>query len=146
MKRDLVIRNNDFDYQDERFADIQMLRYRVKDFDSLTLRNKLFVYCLTQATLFGRDITFDQFGEYNLRIRHLLEYVYSNYEGNRDDANFRALETYLKFGSLTESIITMVAISLYQNSVRNGSANNVTPMIFRICCQSSLIQTFCQKE
>lgn len=96
MKRDLVIRNNDFDYQDERFADIQMLRYRVKDFDSLTLRNKLFVYCLTQATLFGRDITFDQFGEYNLRIRHLLEYVYSNYEGNRDDANFRALETYLK--------------------------------------------------
>lgn len=63
----------------ERFADIQILRYELKDFSSLTLQQKQLIYCLSQATLWGRDITFDQFGAYNLRIRHLLEQLYNLY-------------------------------------------------------------------
>ena len=85
-----------FNFQDERFADIQMLRYRLPDFEALTTRQKQLIYCLSEATLFGRDITFDQFGKYNLRIRKTLEAVYLNYNGDRLDNNFRALEKYLK--------------------------------------------------
>ena len=85
-----------FNFQDERFADIQLLRYRLPDFESLTIRQKQLIYCLSQATLFGRDITFDQFGKYNLRIRKTLEAVYLNYNGEKLDYNFRALEEYLK--------------------------------------------------
>ena len=85
-----------FNFQDERFADIQMLRYRLPDFKALTTRQKQLIYCLSEATLFGRDITFDQFGKYNLRIRKTLEAVYLNYNGDRLDNNFRALEKYLK--------------------------------------------------
>ena len=72
-----------FNFQDERFADIQMLRYRLPDFESLTIRQKQLIYCLSEATLFGRDITFDQFGKYNLRIRKTLEAVYLNFNGDR---------------------------------------------------------------
>lgn len=85
-----------FNFSDERFADLQLLRYRLKDFDSLSLDQKRLVYCLAKATLFGRDITFDQFGKYNLKIRKLLESVYLGYDGPREDGNFKALETYLK--------------------------------------------------
>lgn len=85
-----------FNFQDERFADIQMLRYRLPDFELLTVRQKQLIYCLSEATLFGRDITFDQFGKYNLRIRKTLEAVYLNYDGDRLDNNFCALEEYLK--------------------------------------------------
>ena len=85
-----------FNYSDERFADLQMLRYRLNDFDKLSLRQKCLVYCLAKATLFGRDITFDQFGKYNLKIRKTLEAVFCWYEGNRDSKDFKALEVYLK--------------------------------------------------
>ena len=85
-----------FNFQDERFADIQMLRYRLPDFEALTIRQKQLIYCLSEATLFGRDITFDQFGKYNLRIRKTLEAVYLNFNGDRLEHNFRALEEYLK--------------------------------------------------
>ena len=85
-----------FNFQDERFADIQMLRYQLSGFEALTTRQKQLIYCLSEATLFGRDITFDQFGKYNLRIRKTLEAVYLNYKGDREDNNFRALEEYLK--------------------------------------------------
>lgn len=85
-----------FYFQDERFADIQMLRYRLPGFKALTTQQKQLIYCLSQATLFGRDITFDQFGKYNLRIRKTLEAVYLYYQGNRNDGNYCALEEYLK--------------------------------------------------
>lgn len=85
-----------FSFADERFADLQLLRYRLDDFDSLTLRQKLYVYYLAKATLCGRDITTDQFGRYNLRIRKTLEAVYVNSVDNRDCPEFRALEMYLK--------------------------------------------------
>lgn len=87
---------NTFSYSDECFADIQLLRYRLNGFSDLTLRQKLLVYYLSEATLCGRDITFDQFGRYNLRIRKLLEAVYIHFQGNRDSKDFLALEEYLK--------------------------------------------------
>ena len=88
--------NSDFKYTDERFADVQMLRYRLNDFESLSLNRKIFIYCLSQATLYGRDITFEQFGKYNLLIRKTLEAVYVNYDGDRNSDDFKALEEYLK--------------------------------------------------
>lgn len=85
-----------FRYTDERFADIQMLRFRLDGFEALTLRQKLYIYYLAKATLCGRDITTDQFGRYNLRIRKVLEAIYEHYEGDRTTAEYKALETYLK--------------------------------------------------
>ena len=86
-----------FNYQtDERFADIQMLRYRLNGFEQLTLQQKLYIYYLSEATLWGRDITFDQFGRYNLQIRQLLEKIYTCDAIDRQTEEFQALETYLK--------------------------------------------------
>ncbi|MBQ8990984.1 MAG: dihydrofolate reductase [Prevotella sp.] len=86
----------EFIYQDERFADLQLLRYRLNGFEKLSLKQKTLVYYLSQATLFGRDITFDQFGKYNLRIRKMLEVVYTDMTIAHDTDEFKALETYLK--------------------------------------------------
>lgn len=85
-----------FSYNDERFADLQMLRYRVPDFDSLSLRQKTLVYYLQEAALCGRDILYDQNCAYNLRIRRMLEAVYTDYKGDRTSKDFRAMEVYLK--------------------------------------------------
>lgn len=85
-----------FIYNDERFADIEMLRYPLLGFEALTLQQKLYIYCLSEATLYGRDITFDQFGRYNLLIRKTLEAVLRHYEGDRTTKDFLGFETYLK--------------------------------------------------
>ena len=87
---------HDFEYVGERFADIQVLRYRLNGFEALTTNQKLYIYYLSQAALCGRDITTDQFGKYNLRIRKLLESVYLHYQGNRETAAFGAFLEYLK--------------------------------------------------
>ena len=86
----------DFNYQSERFADLQLLRYRLNGFERLSLRQKILVYYLAQATLFGRDITFDQYGKYNLRIRKMLEVVYTDLSIDHGTDEFKALEVYLK--------------------------------------------------
>jgi dipeptidyl-peptidase-3 len=86
----------DFNYQDERFADLQLLRYRLNGFERLSVPQKVLVYYLSKATLFGRDITFDQFGKYNLRIRKMLEVVYTDQTVLHDTDEFKALEVYLK--------------------------------------------------
>ena len=80
----------------ERFADIEMLRYRLDGFENLTLRQKLLVYCLSEATLWGRDVTFDQFGKYNLKIRKTLEALYLYNKDTRARDEYEALTTYLK--------------------------------------------------
>ncbi len=85
-----------FEYSNERFADLQMLRYKVEGFEDLTLKQKTFIYYLQEAALYGRDILFDQNGKYNLRIRKMLEEVYVNYQGDKESKNFKALEEYLK--------------------------------------------------
>lgn len=86
----------DFNYVVEQFADLQLLRYKVTGFESLSLRQKELIYYLSQAALEGRDILFDQNGKYNLQIRKLLEAVYVSYTGDRQDTEFKNLEIYLK--------------------------------------------------
>ena len=85
-----------FEYSNERFADLQMLRYKVEGFENLTLKQKTFIYYLQEAALYGRDILFDQNGKYNLRIRKMLEELYVNYPGDKESKNFKAMEEYLK--------------------------------------------------
>ena len=87
---------DNFEYNNERFADLQMLRYKVSGFEQLSLRDKQLIYYLSEASLCGRDILFDQNGAYNLRIRQMLEAVYTDYRGDRQSADFKALEVYLK--------------------------------------------------
>ena len=86
----------DFNYHVDNFADIEVLRYQVPDFDTLSLNQKLMVYYLSQGAQAGRDIIWDQNGRYNLQLRPLLEAVYTNYSGDRADKDFKAFETYLK--------------------------------------------------
>ncbi len=85
-----------FQYIVEDFADIRILRYRLENFEQLTLKQKALAYYLAKAALAGRDITFDQFGKWNILIRKTLEAIYLHYEGDRNTDNFRQLETYLK--------------------------------------------------
>ncbi len=88
--------DDEFDYTVEQFADLQILRYKVKDFETLSLAQKKLIYYLSQAALEGRDILFDQNGKYNLTIRKMLETVYTDYQGDKADTNFVNMETYLK--------------------------------------------------
>lgn len=88
--------NSDFNYVVDRFADIEVLRYKVPDFEKLTPRQKALVYYLTEAAIAGRDILCDQNGKYNLPIRQLIENVYTNYSGNKESRQYKALEKYLK--------------------------------------------------
>lgn len=83
-------------YIDEKFADIQLLRYKLEGFEALTLQQKIYIYYLSKAVLSGRDITFDQFGKYNLSIRKVLESIFLLYNGSRDTHDFQALTVYLK--------------------------------------------------
>ncbi|PKQ46231.1 dipeptidyl-peptidase 3 family protein [Confluentibacter flavum] len=85
-----------FDYKVDEFADIKVLRYRIPDWEKLTLKEQTLVYYLTQAGLSGRDIIWDQNYRYNLTIRKALESVYSNYNGDKSTANWKAFEVYLK--------------------------------------------------
>ena len=91
-----VVEATDFNYRDERFADLQLLRYQLTGFENLTPKQKELVYYLSKATLYGRDITFDQFGKYNLRIRKMMEVVFTDRNVSHDTDEFRALEVYLK--------------------------------------------------
>lgn len=88
--------NSGFNYVVDRFADIEVLRYKVPDFEKLTPRQKALVYYLTEAAITGRDILWDQNGRYNLPIRQLIENVYTNYTGNKESRQYKALEKYLK--------------------------------------------------
>ena len=85
-----------FNYVVDQFADLQVLRYQVPGFEELSLRQKQLLYHLSEAALMGRDILADQNCRYNLPIRRTLEAVYTSYTGNREDEQFKALETYLK--------------------------------------------------
>ena len=86
----------DFNFQGERFADLQLLHYHLNGFEKLSLRQKIFIYYLAKATLFGRDIIFDQNGRYNLLIRKTLETVYTDANISHDTDDFLAFEVYLK--------------------------------------------------
>ena len=85
-----------FNYMVDKFADLEILRYQVPGFESLSLKQKQLLYHLSEAALMGRDILFDQNGRYNLAIRRTLEAIYMDYKGDRENPEFKALETYLK--------------------------------------------------
>ncbi len=87
---------DDFDYVVDRFADIEVLRYQVPEFDSLSLQQKMLVYHLTEAAIAGRDILWDQNGKYNLAVRDMMENIYLNYNGDKNSADYKAFEKYLK--------------------------------------------------
>ncbi|MBR6284492.1 MAG: dihydrofolate reductase, partial [Muribaculaceae bacterium] len=91
-----MAQTSNFNYVVDRFADIQVLRYQVPEFEQLTLKQKKLVYYLTEAALQGRDILTDQNGKYNLLVRQVLEQIYTNYQGDRNSADFKGLELYLK--------------------------------------------------
>ena len=85
-----------FEYVAEQFADLRILRYQIPGFDELSLQEKKLVYYLTQAGLAGRDIIWDQNYRHNLAIRHALEKVYQEYDGDKSSADWKAFEVYLK--------------------------------------------------
>lgn len=86
----------EFNYSVDKFYDLEILRYQVPDFDSLSLQQKTLVYYLTEAALQGRDILFDQNCRYNLRIRRALEVLYTGYQGDQNGEDYKLLEKYLK--------------------------------------------------
>ena len=87
---------DDFDYTVDRFADIEVLRYKVPEFENLSVNQKALIYYLTEAAITGRDILWDQNGKYNLPIRQTLEQIYINFDGDKESAEFKAFEKYLK--------------------------------------------------
>ena len=87
---------DDFEYANERFADLQMLRYKVDGFENLSLNQKLLIYYLSEAAMYGRDILYDQNGRYNLRIREMLETIYQSDKVDHESEDFKAMEVYLK--------------------------------------------------
>lgn len=90
------VKSDDFDYTVDRFADIEVLRYKVPDFEKLTPQQRILIYYLTEAAITGRDMLWDQNGKYNLAIRDLIENTYKAYDGDRENKDFKGLETYLK--------------------------------------------------
>lgn len=86
----------EFNYNVDKFADIEVLRYKVPGFEELSLEQKKLIYYLNEAALHGRDILFDQNGKYNLAIRQTLEAVYTNFSGDKNSEEFKAFEKYLK--------------------------------------------------
>ncbi len=88
--------DKNFNYHVDRFADIEVLRYEVPEFDRLSLNQKKMIYYLSQAAQYGRDIIWDQNGKYNLQIRKLLENIYTDFKGDRNSQDFKAFEKYLK--------------------------------------------------
>ena len=96
LSNNAMAQKSDFNYNVDRFADIEVLRYRVPGFEQLSLKQKQLIYYLTEAALQGRDILTDQNCRYNLQVRQTLEAIYSGYNGNRNDPNFIGLEKYLK--------------------------------------------------
>ncbi len=86
----------EFHYLLDEFADLKVMRYKVPGWEDLTLQQKEYAYYLAEAAKYGRDILWDQNGEYNLRIRHAVENILENYKGDRSSEDFRKFETYAK--------------------------------------------------
>ena len=88
--------SEEFEYVVDRFADVEILRYRVPGFEDLSLDQKQLVYWLTEAALAGRDMMWDQNCRHNLPVRNLVEAVYTGWDGKKNDPQYQALEVYLK--------------------------------------------------
>lgn len=89
-------KKDNFKYEVDEFADLQVLRYKVPGFETLPLPQKEMLYYLSQAATEGRDILYDQNNRFNLAIRRTLEAIYLNYKGNKTTTNYKEFEVYLK--------------------------------------------------
>ena len=114
-----------FNYVVDQFADLQILRYQVPGFESLSLKQKQLLYHLSEAALMGRDILFDQNCRYNLPVRRMLEVIYKEYKGDRKDPQFVALETYLKR--------VWFANGIHHHYAEDKFVPGFTPEFFRTC-------------
>ena len=94
--QDATATEKPFVYSVDKFADIEILRYQVSDFEKLSLKQKEMIYYLSQASIEGRDILFDQNHKNNLTIRRTLEAIYINYKGDRNTSDFKNFTIYLK--------------------------------------------------
>ncbi len=86
----------EFKYILDEFADCKVMRYQLPDWDSLTLKEKQYIFCLSEAALWGRDIYFDQNYKYNLQIRKALEHIITNYKGDKTSKDYKSFEVYAK--------------------------------------------------
>ena len=121
--------NENFSYTVDAFADMQILRYRVPQVEALSVRQKELLYYLTEAALNGRDILYDQNGKYNLLVRRTLEAVYTNYDGDKNTADFCAFETYLKrVNDVTGAIFSRRSLPL----ISSISTRNTNSLIFTL--------------
>ena len=87
---------NDFHYLLDQFADLKVMRFQVPGWDDLSLRQKEYVYHLSEAAKYGRDITWDQYCKWNLPVRHVVEDILNNYEGDRECSEFQDFIVYAK--------------------------------------------------
>lgn len=110
----------DFNYKVDRFADIEVLRYKVPDFEQLTTQQKELVYYLTEAALYGRDILTDQNGKYNLAIRTTLENIYKNYDGSKDDADYKGFVLLFEAGVVCQRHTPPLFYRQIYTSVQSG--------------------------
>ena len=113
---------DNFEYANERFADLQMLRYKVEGFENLSLNQKLLIYYLSEAAMYGRDILYDQNGKYNLRIREMLETIYQSDDVDRESEDFKAMEIYLKrvwFSNGTIIFLPVTHVSQFGPQITN---------------------------
>ena len=146
--------DKNFDYHVDRFADIEVLRYEVPEFDRLTPQQRIMIYYLSQAAQAGRDIIWDQNGKYNLQIRKLLENIYTNFSGDKNSKDYKAFEKYIKqvwFGNgihhhystdkfipefsetfLTEQVALLpdAALPLNAGQTREAFMAEIVPVIF----------------
>lgn len=88
--------DNDFHYLLDEFADLKVIRFRVPGWDNLSLRQKEYAYHLSEAAKLGRDITWDQYCKWNLPIRHVVEDILNEYDGDRECADFQNFTVYAK--------------------------------------------------
>jgi Peptidase family M49. len=122
------VNKGDFEYVVDRFADLQILRYKVPGFEELTLKQKQLLFHLSEAALMGRDILFDQNCRYNLAIRRTLEVIYNNYNGDKNSADFKALEVYLKRVWFSNGI--------HHHYAEDKFLPNFTPEFFESCLKN----------
>ena len=135
MQAGAVVDKN-FDYHVDRFADIEVLRYEVPEFDRLSLNQKKMIYYLSEAAQAGRDIIWDQNGRYNLQIRKLLENIYTNYKGDKNSKDYKDFEKYLKqvwFGNgihhhySTDKFTPYFSVTFFQDQV-NALPDSMLPL------------------
>lgn len=86
----------DFKYLVDQFADIRVMRYKIPGWDQLTLQQKEYVYYLSEAAKYGRDISWDQYCKYNLPVRHTIEAILNGYDGDRDCEEYSQFVLYAK--------------------------------------------------